>query len=442
MKLIYWLRNDLRIRDNAALDWISRNATSSCEVAFVYVAPPGLGRAGKAKRQFVEESLSELAFSLKNRFSIYKISGTEDNPPLLWLLENVKPDTIVYTAEHTSDEVKEESELASWAAQSGVQIQAFDQATILPSRDLPFPIDQLPKVFTAFRQKTEPLILAKEFSIDERDEIPCCLNFDLVNALNSSLDGSEIEVDIALAKSFARSESVEELPTRGFRFHGGFRNGQSRIAEYLWETDAVQGYFESRNGMIEKNDSTKFSPWLAVGAISPREIINELRRYETERIKNKSTYWVVFELLWRDFFKFEARRVGNALFLLNGPNGKKPQVCDPGTSEVEFEKWATGKTASEFINANIREIVETGWMSNRGRQNVASYLAKTLEVPWTLGADFFERHLVDSDAAVNWGNWNYFSGVGRDPRDRRFNTTTQENSYDPDGRYRTIWRAD
>jgi deoxyribodipyrimidine photo-lyase len=437
MKLIYWLRNDLRVRDNAAFDWIRRNVTSDSEVAFLYAAAPGFGRCASAKSQFVEESLSEFAFAVKDRFPIYKLSGNADHPQLIRLFETVKPDTVVYTSEHTFDEVKEESELASWAARNGVQIKAFDQATILPSGDLPFPIDQLPKVFTAFRQKTEPLILAKDFATDESDEIPNCLNLDLIAALN----GREIKIDLALAESFARSDSVEDLPNRGFRFHGGFKNGQSRIAEFLWKTDSVQDYFESRNGMLEKNDSTKFSPWLAVGAVSPREIINELRRYEKDRIKNKSTYWVLFELLWRDFFKFEARRVGKSLFLLNGPNGKKPQICEAEEVKVRFAMWENGKTDSEFINANMREILETGWMSNRGRQNVASYLAKNLEVPWTMGADFFERHLVDYDPAVNWGNWNYFSGVGRDPRDRRFNTTTQENTYDPDGAYREKWRA-
>lgn len=437
MKLLYWLRNDLRIRDNEALNWICNNAAQDTELAFLYTAQPGRNRQGIHKSSFVEESLSELAFALNGRFLVYKVGGTDDDSALLQLLKHLRPDTLIFTNEHTFDEVQEEADLIFWAAENRVQIKAFDQATILPAGQLPFPIDQLPNIFTAFRQKTEPLILNREFTIDEKVRIPECFNLDLVDALK----GSEVQIASIAAKSFARTSPIEELPKRGFRFHGGFKNAQARVAEYLWQTDSVQDYFESRNGMLEKNESTKFSPWLAVGAISPREIIQELRRYENERIRNKSTYWVLFELLWRDFFKFEARRVGKSLFLLNGPNGRKPLICDEQTAKLQFEKWSNGKTDSEFINANMRELLETGWMSNRGRQNVASYLAKNLEVPWTLGADLFERHLVDYDAAVNWGNWNYFSGVGRDPRDRRFNITTQENTYDPEKAYRNRWRA-
>ncbi|MDZ4082415.1 MAG: DASH family cryptochrome [Bdellovibrionales bacterium] len=437
MKLIYWLRNDLRQRDNEALNWIRNNVTAKSELAFLYISPTGSKRLGAEKKRFIDESLAELAFALKERFPVYKVESHNGSTAVLQVLNSVKPDAVIFTKEHTYDEIAEEEDLNVWAKLNEVSLKAIDQSTILPSSDLPFAIDQLPKVFTAFRQKVEPLILAKDFSIDEIRSLPSCENLDLGELCKTS----GLPIETVAAKSFHLEKAIEDLPTRGFRFYGGFKNGQTRITEYLWDTDSVQSYFESRNGMIEKNDSTKFSPWLAVGAISPREIIHELRRYETDRIKNKSTYWVLFELLWRDFFKYEALRVGKTLFQLNGPNGKRPQTVDEDLAKTRFEKWSRGETESDFINANMRELVETGWMSNRGRQNVASYLAKTLEVPWTLGADFFERHLVDYDAAVNWGNWNYFSGVGRDPRDRRFNTTTQENSYDPDGHYRKKWRA-
>jgi deoxyribodipyrimidine photo-lyase len=104
-----------------------------------------------------------------------------------------------------------------------------------------------------------------------------------------------------------------------------------------------------------------------------------------------------------------------------------------------FNAWCKGTSPDDFINANMQELNQTGWMSNRGRQNVASYLVKTLHVHWQWGAAYFERKLIDYDAASNWGNWAYLAGVGQDPRDRIFNTKLQAERYDRDGAYQKKW---
>lgn len=448
MKVIYWLRNDLRLTDNQAFRWLANNAGPNDELLIAYVLPPGHDRWGIEKKRFVEESLAELSNSLKDRFPMYKVSfpskAFEGQCGLTAFLDLLPPNetyTFLYTADHSFDEAEEEMALRLWSKGKNVTIHSFDQSTILSESELPFAFTDLPKVFTAFRQKVEPLILSMDVpstdvSAKETFKFPSCKRLDL-NSFRSSVD---VSIEQVQPRTQVQHSPIEARPKRGFRFHGGHVNAHRRVDEYFFETDSVATYFETRNGMLGRDDSTKFSPWLAVGAVSPREILAKLRQFEIERIKNKSTYWVLFELLWRDFFKFEARRVGARLFHLNGPIGKKPTLCDEIEAKQRFEHWAKAQTEFEFINANIRELLETGWMSNRGRQNVASYLAKNLEVPWTMGADFFERHLVDYDCAVNWGNWNYFAGVGRDPRDRRFNTVTQQNTYDADGLYRKTWQ--
>jgi len=92
------------------------------------------------------------------------------------------------------------------------------------------------------------------------------------------------------------------------------------------------------------------------------------------------------------------------------------------------------------VDANMRELAATGFMSNRGRQNVASFLVRDLKVNWQLGAEYFESQLIDYDPCSNWGNWNYVAGVGTDPReDRYFNLLTQAKNYDPQGEYVRIW---
>ena len=91
------------------------------------------------------------------------------------------------------------------------------------------------------------------------------------------------------------------------------------------------------------------------------------------------------------------------------------------------------------MNANMIELAQTGWMSNRGRQNVASYFSKDMGLDWRIGAAYFESMLIDYDVHSNYGNWMYVAGVGNDPRDRKFNVALQAERYDPNGRFQRTW---
>ena len=104
-----------------------------------------------------------------------------------------------------------------------------------------------------------------------------------------------------------------------------------------------------------------------------------------------------------------------------------------------FNQWINGTTPEHFVNANMIELQKTGWMSNRGRQNVASYWAKEWEQDWRIGAAYFESMLIDYDMHSNYGNWMYNAGVGNDPRDRKFNIKRQAEMYDSDGKFQKMW---
>ena len=108
-------------------------------------------------------------------------------------------------------------------------------------------------------------------------------------------------------------------------------------------------------------------------------------------------------------------------------------------SETKVVDWINGKTKEPFVNSNMLELKKTGWMSNRGRQNVASYFAKELKLDWRIGAAYFESMLIDYDVHSNYGNWMYVSGVGNDPRDRKFNVKWQSEKYDPKMKYQNLW---
>jgi deoxyribodipyrimidine photo-lyase len=190
--------------------------------------------------------------------------------------------------------------------------------------------------------------------------------------------------------------------------------------------------------MLGEDYSSKFSAWLALGCLSPRLIYWEVKRYEEERVKNDSTYWLVFELIWRDFFRFVALRYGTRIFK---PSGIRHDMNKKWRHDADlFIRWAEGETGIPFIDANMREMNATGFMSNRGRQNVGSFLVKDLGIDWTWGAAYFESLLIDYDPSSNWGNWNYVAGVGNDPReDRYFNIYSQATRYDEAGKYVKHW---
>lgn len=191
-----------------------------------------------------------------------------------------------------------------------------------------------------------------------------------------------------------------------------------------------------QNGMLGEGYSSKLSPWLALGCISPRRIWSEAQRYETERrIKNKSTYWLIFELTWRDFFIYMALSQGDKIFVPGGVTGDRtPWRGSPD----KLERWKEGKTGDPLVDANMRELGATGFMSNRGRQNVASFLIFDLGVDWRYGAAHFEEYLLDYDPCSNWGNWVAAAGL-TGQRINKFNTKKQLSDYDPQREYVNHW---
>jgi len=226
-------------------------------------------------------------------------------------------------------------------------------------------------------------------------------------------------------------------PASVVTYGGGEPEARRRMHDYICTCDALRTYKETRNGLLGANYSSKFSPALAVGTLSPRTIYHEVKRYEADRIANDSTYWLVFELLWRDYFQFVMQKFGSHVF---HSRGLRPAPVVWRRDSVLFEQWRLGHTGVPFVDANMRELLHTGFMSNRGRQNVASYLTKDLHLDWRWGAAWFESQLIDYDVCSNWLNWAYVAGVGNDPReDRYFNIARQAERYDPQGAYVHAW---
>jgi deoxyribodipyrimidine photo-lyase len=221
-------------------------------------------------------------------------------------------------------------------------------------------------------------------------------------------------------------------------FDGGESSALAHLARYC-NSGLPSTYKQTRNELLGVDYSTKWSPWLATGALSARQAWAALKAYEQLHGENESTYWIGFELLWRDHFRWLHLKHGAKMYQAQGLS--KEVLPPPPHKPQLFEAWCVANTGHEFIDAGLRELKFTGYVSNRMRQNLASYLIHDLGCDWRAGAAWFESQLIDYDVYSNQGNWLYLSGRGTDPRgSRRFNPDKQAKDYDPDGRYRALWR--
>jgi deoxyribodipyrimidine photo-lyase len=429
--ILVWFRNDLRSHDCETLYQAAQKAQSTNAQIFpIYCFDPrhfsqtsfGFTKTGAFRAKFLIESVANLRENLRSLNSdlIIRIGKPEDILPELAQQFGIV--SVYYHAEITTEEKSVENNLGSIFKKESIDFKSFGGNTLLHLDDLPFAIAKLPELFTNFRKQVE-----SKFTVREIFPAP-----DSLTPLPKNLDIGEVP-------TLARFGLTEPEPCDRaiLQFKGGETEALKRLNHYFWQSDRLQVYKQTRNGMLSADDSSKFSAWLALGCLSPRYVYAQVKQYESDRLANDSTYWLIFELLWRDYFRFVAMKHGDRLFYRTGLRN-----MDIAWKQdwKRFELWQTGKTGFPLVDANMRELAATGFMSNRGRQNVASFLAKNLGIDWRMGAEWFESLLLDYDPCSNWGNWNYTAGIGNDARGFRFfNINKQSQDYDPQGEYVKHW---
>ena len=418
---LIWFRNDLRIHDNEAL----AKASQAEEILPVYIFDPrhfettsfGFPKTGSFRAQFLLESVKNLKANLQSAGLdlIIKMGKPEDVIPEL--VESYNIDLVFTHKKITREEIDVENALKN---NLGNKLSFVWGSTLFHINDIPYSKDEIPDVFTQYRKRIEKQSEVRQ-ELTFRKDVSLLPDFESDTIPNlSSLNLEKKELD---------ERSVLD-------FKGGEDEALDRLHNYLWEGDHLKNYKFTRNGLLGADYSSKLSPWLANGTLSPRRIYWEVKKYEEERKQNVSTYWMIFELIWRDYFRFSAWKHGDKIFWPSGIQGNKRSWRH---DEEEFKKWAEGNTGIPFIDANMRELNATGYMSNRGRQNVASFLAQNLNIDWRMGAEYFESLLLDYDPCSNYGNWAYNTTVGHDPRNRYFNIVGQAQKYDTKGEYVRHW---
>jgi deoxyribodipyrimidine photo-lyase len=284
-----------------------------------------------------------------------------------------------------------------------------------------------------------PENIAKDFSSLDTGDIPSL----------KELTVSLLELDIPLIGCIPRElilklvESAYEIPRN---------NGNIEEQSMLHLRNFVQKHAATADRSlcdVSNNNSSMLSLPLALGALSPRQVYHcikeEQYKLETEQGQSPGDInWLISHMEMRDYFLFNCFREGASAYHIHP---KKP-IHKPGTprewlslseNQDNFIRWVSGVTALPLVDAGMKELIATGYTSNRVRQNMASVLTKDLKLDWRLGAEWYQLCLEDHCVAANFGNWAYFAGIGGDPKNRHFRTISQCCRYDPSGSYVRKW---
>ncbi|WMW78234.1 DASH family cryptochrome [Flavobacterium sp. 20NA77.7] len=423
---IVWFKTDLRITDNETL--VKALEKSECIIPIYCVDEShfketkyGFKKTGSFRAQFLLEALEDLKNSLEKLGSTLVILKGKPETEIPKIVKEFKVQKVYAKKEIAFEEKKTEQKVQEELFKLKCEFEAISTSTLYHAEDLPFSIKTIPDVFTDFRKKTE-----KESKIR-----PCIAQPTQIKS--PVLPQTKIPTITELGLELTPLDSRSVL-----QFKGGEKEALNRLNHFFYETKALGTYKETRNGLVGADYSSKFSPWLALGCISARTIYFEVKKYETLFGSNSSTYWLIFELMWRDYFRFMFKKHQTKFFISSGI--KENKKMNTNTNATLIADWINGNTSSDFINANMIELKLTGFMSNRGRQNVASYFCNELNLDWRIGTAYFEQQLIDYDVSSNWGNWAYIAGVGNDPRGHRFfNIEKQANEYDKKMEYRNLW---
>jgi len=419
-RAIVWFKTDLRLQDNEtlqkAVEWADEiipvfcyNQNWDSQTKF------GTMKMGEHRKQFLFQALMELEELLTKGNSGLVFCKGNPVDEILRMAKLYNAQRVYAKKEVAYEEITELKQLNEQLLKSGITLELYSTSTLYHATDLPFSIRDIPEMFTNFRKQVE-----KDSTV--RDEIIAPEKFKSphLEKVNWSNFYSPIKND----------------ERASYQFIGGENNANKRLTEFI-QGGYINHYKQTRDQLFGPNYSSKFSSWLALGCMSPRTIYHHIKNFENKYSANDSTYWLIFELIWRDFFRFSFKKHPREFFMQQGISKKKIEIAH---NEKNFEAWRNSKTNQPLINAFMSELRQTGFMSNRGRQIVASYFIYELKCDWRYGAAWFEEQLIDYDPCSNWGNWAYIAGVGNDPRGgRNFNIDKQTEQFDKDCSFRNKW---
>ncbi|CAK2093445.1 deoxyribodipyrimidine photo-lyase [Vibrio crassostreae] len=428
MSNILWIRRDLRIHDNPALVAAVENGVSIA----VFISTPQQWQQhhlAPIKADFIYRHLKQLESQLAE-FGIsllhLKASDFDDQArQLIELYEQLDAKCVYANSEPEVDEQTRDQQLIS----NGVNLQISSCDVMLPLGSVLNKQGEMFKVFTPFKNAWLKEVQVKGIICSPAPIVPAKLQqtqlqqtqrpqSQLPDDLNASRISADYDFDFPRVDSSRWPLSQDVLG--------------NVIPNFL--TNKVNDYTRLRDIPSVKGTSG-LSPYLAIGAVSPRWLAIQLIQQQPDLLFDTQlpAFSWLNELIWRDFYK-------HLMFhhpkLVKGANfQQKYNGLDWYQDHPSFKAWCEGKTGYPLVDAAMRQLVETGWMHNRLRMVVASFLTKHLLIDWRWGERFFMSHLIDGDFSANNGGWQWASSTGCDaqPYFRIFNPITQSEKFDPKG---------
>ncbi|HHQ4922658.1 TPA: deoxyribodipyrimidine photo-lyase [Aeromonas veronii] len=423
MKLV-WFRNDLRLADNPAL----RHACAGDEpVAALFIISPTQWRQHKMapiRQRFMLAQVDVLGRELAALgipLHLLRVETFAETPAALADLCREQGVTQLYANQAIEiDELRRDHAVSAALAEQAVGCHWLNGCCVLPPGRVLTGSGEMFKVFTPFSRAWLKVLDEEGFVIHRAP-----------TARGEPLPWQP------LAERAWVDEALGEL-TADPRWPVGEAEALRRLNIFLEQ--AVLDYGETRDFPAIAGTSV-LSPYLAAGIISPRQCVAALQQRLGYRPQSKAQPGFVWlnELIWRDFYRHLLVLIPT--LSMNRPFKPETAALPWSWDPDAFAAWSEGRTGYPIVDAAMRCLNATGWMHNRLRMIVASFLTKDLHIHWRLGEDYFMSRLIDGDLAANNGGWQWAAGTGADaaPYFRVFNPTTQGQRFDPQGEFIRTW---
>lgn len=425
-KILVWFRNDLRLHDN---EMLVEAIAKSDEILPVYCFDPRQFeltryhsiKTGSTRAQFLLESVAALRQSFQQLGGDILILKGKPEDFLPELVSQYEVAEVYHHREVASEETAVSTQVEDLLWKQKVNLKHFIGHTLYNKEDLPFPIKDIPDVFTQFKKKTERDAIVK----------PCFLTPDKINFVTIEDWGVLPELN-ELVVHEDLDHSIQNI-----YFKGGEQQALKHLHDFLHTGEDMA----LANASLKKNEIvSRLSPWLALGCLSPREVYWKMKEAEANYGLKPYFNQIVLGLLWRDYYRFMFKKHGNTFFKPEG-FAIDTKVITLSDSNL-LDSWKTGTTGHPLVDAIMHELNATGYINNASRQLVATYLVYELNVNWVMGAAYLEEKLIDYCPASNWGNWATVAGVGNDQRlTNSFDFEKQLKIVDPKGVYAQSVRA-
>lgn len=423
-RILWWLRRDLRINDNVVLHHALHDGAA---VIPVFILDPKLLDSNKlapARKQFLIQSLAVLDKNLKKRGSYLVVRTGDPARELLKLVRETQADAVYFHADYTPYAIQRDANVVAALDRAGVKYESFNDLYLADPNQVVKDDGSAYTVYSPYRTRFERVVTIPErYSIKRKFDTPP--------------DLASLDLNALLPKSNAAFAQ------------GGETIAHQLAQDFVTRKNGLAQYSESRNDM-GADATSHLSPHLHFGTVSVRELVRMARKEISDvprqrkrtggagRTPGENAKVWIDELVWREFFSQVLYHFPHA-----ARQSFRPEYADlPWETDADlFAAWSQGQTGFPIVDAGMRQLNATGWMHNRSRMIVASFLTKDLLVNWQDGESYFLQHLIDGDMASNNGGWQWAAGTGTDaqPYFRIFNPILQGARFDPAGEYIRRW---